>query len=86
MLRSDCQASGIIIMVASASERPDSSRNSSTESKLPESEQSESMTGRMSLSLSPNTSVATMPCRATMAFTLPRRVLISPLWLMKRFG
>ena len=66
-------------MVASASERPDSSRNSNTASKLPESEQSASITGKISFKRSPNTSVASFPWRAAMELTLPISVLISPL-------
>ena len=66
-------------MVASARERPDSNKNSKTASKLPESERSSSITGKMLLSAFPKTFVETTPCRAVIALTFPRSVLISPL-------
>ncbi len=81
-----CQASGTIIMTASCSVRPFMSRNSSTLSKTPESELSGSTTGNSSPSRSPKCSDFAMPSRAFIQFMLPRSVLISPLWDMKRFG
>ena len=81
-----CQASGIIINTASCSLRPLISRNSSTLSKVPESEQSGSTMGNSFGRSSPKRSERTTPSREFMALVLPSRVLISPLWLMKRFG
>ena len=86
MCVSFCHASGIIIMTASWRVRPVSRRNSSTLSKLPESEQSGSTTGKASGRSSPNRSLSRTPSRACIQFMFPRSVLISPLWLMKRFG
>ncbi len=86
MCGSFCHASGIIIMTASWRVRPESSRNSSTLSKLPESEQSGSTTGKASGKSSPKRSLSRTPSRACIQFMLPRNVLISPLWLMNRFG
>ncbi len=62
------------------------SKNSSTLSKTPESEQSGSTTGKSLASESPNSSLSTTPWRARIQFSLPRSVLISPLCDMKRFG
>ena len=81
-----CHASGIIIMTAAGRVRPDMSRNSSTLSKLPESEQSGSTTGNSLARSSPKSSDRITPSRAFIQLQFPSRVLISPLWLMKRFG
>ncbi len=53
---------------------------------MPESLQSGSTTGNSFFSSSPNSSLFTTPWRACIQFMLPRSVLISPLWLMNRFG
>ena len=66
--------------------RPVISRNSSTLSNTPESEQSGSAIGNSFFKSSPNSGLATTPCRARIQFSLPRSVLISPLCDMKRFG
>ena len=55
-------------------------------SKLPESLQSGSITGKTLARSSPKRSLFMTPSRARIQFMLPRRVLISPLWLMKRLG
>ena len=73
-------------MMDSCRVRPDISKNSSTLSKPPESEKFGSTIGNRSLILSPKRSLAATPSRALIQFLLPRRVLISPLWLMKRLG
>ena len=62
------------------------SMNSRTLSKLPESEQSGSTIGNSFSMSSPKSSLSMTPWRAFIQLMLPRRVLISPLWLMKRFG
>jgi hypothetical protein len=55
-------------------------------SNVPESEQSASTMGNsFSMSL-PNRLLCKTPWRARIQFLLPLRVLISPLWLMNRFG
>ncbi len=55
-------------------------------SKLPESEQSGSMTGKSCDSWAPNRSLRTTPSRARIQLMLPRNVLISPLWARKWKG
>ena len=81
-----CHASGIIVMIDSGRLRPVMSRNSSTLSKLPESEQLGSMIGKSFSSSSPNSSERSTPSRAFIQLQLPSRVLISPLWHMARLG
>ena len=81
-----CHASGTISSTASCSVRPVISKNSSALSKLPESEHSGSMIGYSFCKSSASKSLSNVPCRERMAFTLPRSVLISPLWLMNRKG
>ena len=73
-------------MIDSWSVRPDMRRNSKTLSNDPESEKSGSTIGKRSLMSSPKRSLAATPSRAIIQFLLPRRVLISPLWLMNLLG
>ena len=86
MLACCCQASGIIIITASCSVRPFISRNSSTLSKLLESEPFGCTTGKSLCRSSPKALFVILPSREFMELTLPSRVLISPLWLMNRLG
>ena len=79
-----CQASGIIIMTACGSERPVCTRSSSELSNLPESLEASSTIGRIFSMSSPKTGEENMRSRACIQFSLPRSVLISPLWAMKR--
>lgn len=55
-------------------------RNSRTQSKLPESDKLGSTTGYSFLRSDPKFLLLITPSRAFIQFTLPRRVLISPLW------
>ncbi len=86
MLSCFCQASGIIIMTACGSERPLCTSNSRALSKRPESLVVESITGWMFSMSSPNSGEENCFSRATIQFSLPRSVLISPLCAMKRYG
>jgi len=74
------------MLTASGSERPESVSSSRTLSKMPLSAWSRSMMGKHSASAGPKTSDCMTPSRESMAFTLPRIVLISPLWQRKRKG
>ena len=85
MLSWFCHASGIIIMTACGSDRPVRTSSSSALSKLPESLVPGSQIGN-SFETSSKTGDANIAWRATIQFTLPRSVLISPLWAMKRYG
>ena len=74
--------SGTIIIIVWARLRPDRWSSSSTLSKIVVSEPSTSTAGRILLRSSPNTLDRDVDWRANIQFTLPRSVLISPLWLM----
>ena len=78
------QASGIIIISECGSERPPSSRISSTLSKIAESLPFSFATGSSFWRSSPNSSESSCDSRARIQLTLPRSVLISPLWQMSR--
>ena len=77
------QGSGIIIIMASGSERPPMTMSSSTLSNIAESEPFGFTTGTIFLMSAPKSGEASRGSRAFIQFTLPRRVLISPLWAMK---
>jgi hypothetical protein len=55
-------------------------------SNIAESEPSESITGRMRARSAPKSAERSVASRARIQLTFPRSVLISPLWLMKRYG
>ena len=78
--------SGSSIETARGSERPFITRNSSTLSSTAESEPSLLMTGMTFFSSAPITGEYSSGSRARTPFTLPRSVLISPLWMMYRLG
>ena len=79
-------ASGIIIIIACGSERPASTSSSSTLSKLAESDPPGRTTGSTFCRSSPKSSEASCDSRARIQLTLPRSVLISPLWAISRYG
>ncbi|WDT80092.1 MAG: hypothetical protein MPW14_23785 [Candidatus Manganitrophus sp.] len=74
------QASGIIIIIACGREQPPMTSSSSALSKQAESVWSSPMIGKSFSRSSPNSSEERRPSRARIQLTLPRRVLISPLW------
>ncbi len=77
------KASGTIIITAWGSERPASTSSSSTLSNVAESEPPGRTIGSsFARSSSPNSSDASCDSRARIQLTLPRSVLISPLWAM----
>ena len=61
-------------------------RNSSTLSRIAESEPSRLMIGSTLSSSAPRTGEYMFGSRARIQLTLPRRVLISPLWMIRRLG
>ena len=73
-------------MIACGSDRPASTSSSSTLSKVAESEPPGRTTGRTFARSSPNSSDASCDSRARIQLTLPRSVLISPLWAIIRYG
>ncbi len=75
-------ASGTIIISACGSERPASTSSSSTLSSVAESEPPGRTIGSTFCRSSPNSSEASCDSRARIQLTLPRSVLISPLWAM----
>ena len=74
--------SGIIIIMASGSERPPMTTSSRTLSNLAESEPFGFTIGRIFGSSLPNSGLASRGSRAFIQLTLPLRVLISPLCAM----
>jgi hypothetical protein len=80
------QASGMSIMIASGTLRPDCTRSSRTLSRIPESDVSGFTTGKRRSKSGPNRSLRRSACRALIQFTFPWRVLISPLWQRRRMG
>ncbi|SIN14221.1 Uncharacterised protein [Mycobacteroides abscessus subsp. abscessus] len=80
------QASGIIIMIASGSERPESISSSATSSKDCESEAPTEQIGNSSSGLRPSSGDFSWDCRARIQLRLPLTVLISPLCAMVRKG
>src|SRR5919112_489210 len=80
------QASGTMIVLAMGAERPARTRTSKTESSAPESEVPEGMIGLMSSAMSPNVSDDMRISWLRIQFTLPLRVLISPLCASIRKG
>ena len=86
MLLSFSHGSGIVIMTALGSGIPLIIRNSNVLSSIAESEPEELITGS-TLCISPfRTPEDIVSSRANMVSALPRIVLISPLWTIKRFG
>ena len=86
MVRSLLQGSGIATMTARGRSMPAIIRNSSILSSMAESEP-ETLTTGSTLSISPSSSREDMvSSRASIRSTLPRIVLISPLWAMRRLG
>src|SRR5215468_11071781 len=79
-------ASGIIIIIACASEYPPCTRNSSALSKQAVSDWPSYEIGHSLLMSSPKCSEDTDACRAAIQLLLPRSVLISPLWAIMRYG
>ncbi len=79
-------ASGIIIITACGALRPASVSSSSTLSKVAESDPPGRTIGRIFGRSSPNSSEASCDSRARIQLTLPRSVLISPLWAIIRYG
>ncbi|MNV54348.1 hypothetical protein D3C71_1465380 [compost metagenome] len=73
-------------MATCGRERPLKYRNSNVLSNIPVSEPSGLMIGLIFSRSLPNTSLLNSDWRACIQFTLPRSVLISPLWIMKRYG
>ena len=73
-------------MIACGSDRPASTSSSSTLSKVAESEPPGRTTGKTFARSSPNSSDASCDSRARIQLTLPRSVLISPLWAIIRYG
>ena len=73
-------------MTACGRERPASTSSSRTLSNIAESLPSASTTGRIFARSSPNSFDSNRLSRACIQLTLPRRVLISPLWQTKRYG
>ena len=74
------QASGISMAITWGRERPDWKRNSTALSSEPESLPSGVMTGKSLLIWPSYSGLASTDCRAVIQLTLPRMVLISPLW------
>ena len=85
-MSSRSHASGIIIITACGSVRPPSTSSSTTLSNVAESEPPGRMIGSTFGRSSPNSSDASCDSRARIQLTLPRSVLISPLWAMSRYG
>jgi hypothetical protein len=79
-------ASGIIINTACGRLRPARCNNSSTSSKLAESDASGVQVGNSRRMLPGSNGEASNASRAAIQFRLPRIVLISPLCAMNRYG
>jgi hypothetical protein len=73
-------------MIACGSERPESTSSSSTLSSVAVSEPPGWTTGSTFRRSSPKSSEASCDSRAAIQLTLPRSVLISPLWATIRYG
>ncbi len=82
MVVSASHASGISIARACGKLRPERCSNSAALSNIAESLPPGVTTGNSFLTSSPNSSLARTFCRACIQLTLPRSVLISPLWQM----
>ena len=81
------QGSGIAIITASGSSIPLITRNSSVLSSIAESEPDVLTTGStFVMSSALNAGARMVSSRASILSALPRMVLISPLWTIKRFG
>src|SRR5579883_1978216 len=80
MSGSFCHASGISIIMAWAMDRPPATSSSSVLSNIAESLPPGRMTGSSFFTSSPNSGDSSSCSRACIQLTLPRRVLISPLW------
>ena len=78
--------SGIVTITASGSSMPFITRNSSVLSSMAESDPAVLMTGRILSISSCMTGLTIVSSRASMRSALPRIVLISPLWRIRRFG
>ena len=86
MLASFLQGSGMQIITARGNSIPLITRNSSVLSSMAESEPEVFTTGNtLSMSLS-HTALCMVSSRASIRSALPRMVLISPLWAIKRLG
>ena len=79
-------ASGIIIMIACVSGRPESMSSSATSSNEAESEPIGLISGYSSSGTSPSIGWDSCAWRARIQLRLPLTVLISPLWAMVRNG
>ncbi len=79
---SPLHGSGIIIMTACGSDRPDRTSSSRALSNMAESLPAWSMIGSTFFTSAPNSSERNRFSRAVIQLTLPRSVLISPLWAM----
>ena len=80
------QASGTSMVLAIGAERPARTITSNTASSAPESEVPAGTIGLMSSAISPNVLEAMRISWLRIQLTLPRRVLISPLWASIRNG
>jgi hypothetical protein len=79
-------ACGIIIISVCTGSRPERTNSSIALSRLAESLPSRQITSRMRSTLEPQSGEASSGWRIAMAFRLPQRVLISPLWASSRKG
>src|ERR1017187_3189462 len=79
-------ASGISMAITCASERPDWYRNSTALSSEAESLPPGIITGYSFSICSPYSGLSSSDWRAFIQLTLPRMVLISPLWQTYRYG
>src|SRR5262245_37821051 len=79
-------AFGISIIITCGSERPEATRKSTTLSSDAESEPLGRLMGLKSPIASPSTELLSSASRALIQLLLPERVLISPLWQIRRNG
>ena len=86
MARSFFQGSGIVSIMASGRSTPFMTRNSIVLSSMAESEPEAFTTGKTRSIFPRSTSEESVSSRASIRSTLPRMVLISPLWSRKRLG
>src|SRR5471032_2031491 len=86
MVWSCAHGSGTIIMIACTSSRPERVSSSRQLSNMAESEPSVSMTVRILSRSLPKSPERIIDCRACIQLMLPRKVLISPLCEMYRYG
>src|SRR5262249_40332045 len=86
MASSPLHGSGIIIMTACGNDRPLRTSISRALSNMAESLPAWSMIGKILAMSGPNNLDWNMLWRAVIQLTLPRSVLISPLWARYRYG